>query len=116
MHEIVVHFGDFIRLVGPLVPYSSEGVEARHQPIKRTGRNHTNNRGFTASKTGKDNTDIMQTVRRDCLREAVRENHPAGKGSKKKSNKDGMDSLSRRIHELQHPVLLQLGLLEEEAE
>ena len=44
MHTIVCHYGDMIRRHGPLLPYSSEGLEAKHQPLKRGGKFKTNRR------------------------------------------------------------------------
>ena len=109
MHEVVVHFGDFIRLVGPLGPYSSEGVEARHQPIKRTGRNHTNNRGFTAAKTGGNATDIVQTMRRDCLHSHVSNVFPNVRNAKKQTNSDDEDTLSSKLRIFQQATLLRMS-------
>ena len=111
MHEVVVHFGDFIRLVGPLLPFSSEGLEARHQPIKRLGKYRTNRKGVGAVGTGSDNTDIMQTMRRDCATEYVKQKVPKGKGAKKARGTDKRDALCRRLHRLQIPVLVRLQAL-----
>ena len=112
MHEVVVHFGDFVRLVGPLTPFSSEGVEAKHQPIKRLGKHRTNRRGVGAAATSASNTDIMQTMRRDCASEHIKQLVPKGKGEKKKKGTDGQDPLCRTLKRLQLPVLVQLGQLE----
>ena len=112
MHEIVVHFGDFIRRVGPLPPFSSEGVEARHQPVKRTGKTRTNRRGVGAAKTAAHNTDIVQTMRRDAVAEHIKQLVPKGKGAKKRGGAENSDALSIRINQLQVPVLVHLEMLD----
>ena len=112
MHEITVHFGDFIRRVGPLLPYSSEGLEAAHQPLKRIGKYRTNRHGVGAAQA--HNTDIMQAMRRHTATEKIKEKVPKGKGAKKKKNTSMRDALSKRLSLLQLPVLVTLGMLDQD--
>ena len=110
MHEIVCHFGDMIRQHGPLGPYSSENVEARHVPIKKMGKHRTNRKGAGAARTSAANTDIMQVMRRTYACEWVQQVVPKGKGSAKQRNSSAQDPLSMLVAQLQAPVLLQLGI------
>lgn len=111
MHEIVCHFGDFIRRHGPLGPYSSEGLEARHQPIKRLAKHRTRRAGFGSKGVKASNTDIVQVMRRTCASEYLQGRLPKGKGAKKGSSHSLDDSLSSEIAAMQTPVLVQLGML-----
>ena len=108
MHEIVVHLGDVYRKHGPILPYSSEGLEARHQPIKRTAAIHSNRRGAGASKTPAGATDIVQAAKRLCAADRAAHVIPL-KGAKKKSySKDS--PLSQTLHDLQAQVRADLRL------
>ena len=114
MHEIVCHFGDFIAAHGPMGPFSSEGVEARHQPVKRIGKFRTNRRGAGSGKTSEDNTDIVQTMRRNRVSEYIQGMVPKGKAAKKRGNTDLSDRLSRSIRRNQLPTLREVGFVDEE--
>lgn len=108
MHEIVCHFGDIIRRHGPLGPFSGEGIEARHQPIKRLCKHHTSRRGAGSTKTTANNTDILQVARRGCVTDYVKDQFPSGKGQRKKKNTCTRDKLSNRLAQLQASVLHEL--------
>ena len=114
MHEIVCHYGDFIRMHGPLGPYSSDGLEARHQPIKRMCSTRTNRHGFNARGVKDSNTDIVQVMRRTCAMEHVQLVAPRGKGAKKVGSTPPNDSLSAYLTSVQIPVLVELGMLSAE--
>ena len=111
MHEIVCHYGDFIRMHGPLGPYSSDGMEARHQPIKRMASTRTNRQGFNAKGVKGSNTDIVQVMRRTCAMEHVQVVAPRGKGAKKVGGTPQTDPLSAYLTCVQIPVLVQLDML-----
>lgn len=114
MHEIVCHYGDYIRLHGPLGPYSSDGLEARHQPIKRLSKHRTNRRGFSAKGSEGHNTDIVQVMKRMCATEHVQAKLPKGKGAVKFTGHSLLDSLSAYIATRQTITLVQLGIMSEE--
>ena len=111
MHEIVCHYGDYIRLHGPLGPYSSDGLECRHQPIKQLSRYRTNKKGFNAKGIEAHNTDIVQVMRRTVAAEYLQATLPKGKGACKASSRSPEDTLSMELASMQHPLLFALGLL-----
>lgn len=110
LHDIVCHYGDVMRKHGPLLPFSSEGVEAKHQPLKRIGKNRTNRKGFNAKGVNAHATDIMQTMRRDLVTSEVMASFPAGKGARKASNKNLDNDLSRKINEVHSDLFNKLGI------
>ena len=105
LRDIVCHYGDVMRKHGPLLPFWREGVEAKHQPLKRIGKHRTNRKGFNAH-----TTDITQTMRRDLVTYEVMASFQAGKGTRKASNKSLDNAISRQINEVHCDLFNKLGI------
>ena len=111
MHEIVCHYGDFVRMHGPLGQYNSDGLECRHQPIKHLAKYRTIRKGFNAKGIHAHNTDIVQVMRRTLATEYLQAKLAKGKGARKASSHSLEDPLSMHLASLQDPVLSALGVV-----
>ena len=111
MHSILFHYPDMYARHGPLMKYSMQGLEAKHQPIKRAKRGHCNKKSFThlgnVNRRGfttvhAHSTDIMQVTKRMTARDAVCCAVPSGKGTRKRPRSElSNDPLSALIKQLQ---------------
>ena len=110
MHTIVCHYGDMIRRHGPLLPFSSEGLEAKHQPLKRGGKWRTNRRAAGAKGTAACSTDIMQVTKRDAFTTHIKEIVPSGKGTKKRKRtaERAKVALSEKLQSYQAEAMQQI--------
>ena len=118
MHSILYHYPHMYARHGPIMRYSMQGLEAKHQPIKRARRGHCNQKSFTH--LGRNNargfttvhsvsTDIMQVTRRMTARDYIMTIVPTGKGTKKRARSElQTDPLSAVIRQLQQDYQLDL--------
>ena len=123
MHSIIYHYAQMYGKHGPLVWYCMQGLEAKHQPIKRAKRRHCNKKGFLTvgnaprNAAGKilvhsTSTDIMQVARRCSAADIVSTKITAGHSTRKRGRDDvgDHDQLSALIKELQQDALAELNI------
>ena len=119
MHSIIYHYPEMYARHDPLMKYSMQGVEAKHQPIKRAKTSHRNNKSFKNVGTTNNtrgvttvhtySTDIMQVTKRMVVRDQVCNHIKSGKGTRKRSRSElNDDPLSATIKQLQQSYLLDL--------
>eukprot|EP00873_Tetraselmis_striata_P012713 jgi/Tetstr1/432977/TSEL_022314.t1 len=63
MHTVVAHYGDPVADVGPMLGHCTEGMEHKHKPIKRDGREDANIRDFNSEYASRFTTSIYHAVR-----------------------------------------------------
>lgn len=114
MHDVICHFGDMIRLHGPLGPWSTQGLEAKHVPIKRRSKYRTNRHGFGTKGTTAQNSDVMQVARYDAFADQVRSTMPAGRSQAKKvsTKQELAPAVFRAMRAAQFDALDKMGLIE----
>ena len=124
MHSILYHYPRMYAKHGPIMRYSMQGLEAKHQPIKRAKKGHTNQKSFTH--LGRVNakgyttvhaysTDIMQVTKRMTVRDHICTKIKSGKGTRKRARSElDADPLSAVIKQLQQQYLLDLELADAE--
>ena len=94
-----------VRRHGPLLPFSTEGLEAKHQPLKRMAKTHTNRRGAHTT-TFAANPYILQVSRMDAYTGHVKELVPRGHGTAKEHNRDvDKDPLSAALALIQSDIM-----------
>ena len=100
-----------------------QGLEAKHQPIKRAKKGHCNGKSFTRLQEPSargfvtvhaTTTDIIQVTKRMTVRDVVCCIVPSEKGRKMRVRSElHSDPLSAVIHQIQQDYLAELGISEE---
>ena len=125
MHSIIYHYSLQYARHGPLVRFCTQGLEAKHQPVKRAKTRHANGRNYpgvgkplraedSARMVHATSTDIMQVTRRVGALDKLRTALPSGKGTRKRTREQigEHDALSAIIKEVQVQLLAELPVLD----
>eukprot|EP00873_Tetraselmis_striata_P044300 jgi/Tetstr1/464564/TSEL_009320.t1 len=94
MHSVIAHYGDHVREHGSLMPYCCEGMEHKHKPIKRTGREHTNMRDWDSEYVSPFSSSIMQCARRLLATQYIVTHVP---GASKRMKRDTFNSNADKL-------------------